>query len=223
MDWWRRALALALVLECALASVAVAAPSPADRRELQARKEFAAGDYQGALDLFAELFAESADPVFLRNIGRCYQQMDRPAEAIKSFRYYLQRAPNLEAGERAEVEGFIADLQRKLDAQEALAAPATTAAAPAPAIVPPPVLLSPRPAAAAPRLAPATINRVREVHPQALRAPAAPPAPPLYTRWWLWTGVAVLAGAVVTAVALSGRGEVGSCQGLDPCYRVGGR
>src|SRR5256885_4915928 len=129
MMWARRLLPFLLALHWALAGPVLAQTGArADKRELQARKEFAAGNYQRAVDLFAQLFAESGDPVFLRNIGRCYQKLGRPAEALESFRYYLERAPRLEPGERKEVEGFIAELRKQVDGQEgATAAPATSA------------------------------------------------------------------------------------------------
>src|SRR5438045_1480252 len=59
---------------CVLAAVVVvlpALPSRAadlDPREINARKRFASGQYQEALDGFAQLFAETGDPIFLRNV-----------------------------------------------------------------------------------------------------------------------------------------------------------
>ena len=58
----------------------------------------------------------------------------------------------------------------------------------------------------------------------------APPAQPggdretaqIYTRWWFWTGVgAVVVGAVIAGVVIATRGEVGDCQGINPCRTVG--
>src|SRR3954468_3920229 len=77
-----------------------------DRREVQGREMFGKGDYPAALDIYANLFAERNDPVFLRNIGRCYQMMEEPDKAIKAFREYLRRA-HVKPAERSEVEGFI--------------------------------------------------------------------------------------------------------------------
>ena len=94
-----------------LSSTAVAAVATQSKREVEARADFAAGRYQKAVDTFAILFAETGDPVFLRNIGRCYQKMKRPAEAIDSFKEYLHKARELTAGERQEVEGYVSEME----------------------------------------------------------------------------------------------------------------
>ena len=63
----------------------------ADQRELKAREAFAAQRYQDALDLFAKLYAETLHPIYLRNIGRCYQKLGQPVKAIDAFQEYLVR------------------------------------------------------------------------------------------------------------------------------------
>ena len=87
------------------------AHAAADSRELKAREEFAAGRYQDALDLFAKLYAETLHPIYLRNIGRCYQNLGEPDRAIASFRDYLRKAKSLRAEERKEIEGFIKEME----------------------------------------------------------------------------------------------------------------
>ena len=62
---------------------------------MQAREAFAAGRYQDALDLFAKLYAESLNPIYLRNIGRCHQNLGEPERAITSFRDYLRKAKHV--------------------------------------------------------------------------------------------------------------------------------
>lgn len=100
-----------LVIPCALFSPPVAAaPVAIDAREVEARRDFAEGRYQDAIHLFAELYAQSADPIHLRNIARCYQKMGRPDEAIANFRDYLAKA-NVDAEERREVQGYIAEME----------------------------------------------------------------------------------------------------------------
>src|SRR5688572_2676402 len=80
-----------------------------DPRELDGRAYFARGDYDLALDVFSKLFAEKGDPLYLRNIGRCYQKLARPGRSIDAFREYLRRARDVTDEERAEVDGFIAE------------------------------------------------------------------------------------------------------------------
>ena len=82
-----------------LAMLATRTAMAADQRELKAREAFAAQRYQDALDLFAKLYAETLHPIYQRNIGRCYQNMGQPDNAITSFREYLRRAKNLPASE----------------------------------------------------------------------------------------------------------------------------
>jgi hypothetical protein len=78
-----RALRLVLagtVLVCATAPVVTvqAAAKSKDKREIKAREAFAQGHYEEALDLFAKLYAEKLHPTYLRNIGRCYQNLKMP-------------------------------------------------------------------------------------------------------------------------------------------------
>src|SRR5688572_7224818 len=88
----RRTFFVALIFACSLAGLARVAQAGDDRRELEGRALFAKGDYKQALDVFAQLFAEKGDPIYLRNIGRCYQKLRQPEKAIDSFREYLRRA-----------------------------------------------------------------------------------------------------------------------------------
>src|SRR5437764_4541216 len=92
-----------VVLAFALVSLAAHAE---DRRERQGRALFAKGEYQAALDIYANLFAQMGDPIYLRNIGRCYQKLQQPDKSIDAFREYLRRG-HVKPKERAEVDGFI--------------------------------------------------------------------------------------------------------------------
>lgn len=114
---------------------------PIGARELRARQDFAAGRYDEALEIFAELYAKTADPIFLRNIARCYQKENRTSEAIATFREYLTKAKKLAPGERDEIEGYI----HQMDANRPAEKPPANAAAPAAAPPPPPERPSPPP------------------------------------------------------------------------------
>jgi hypothetical protein len=176
-------VAFALVLGAARVS---AAP---DARELKAREDFAAGRFQDALDIFARLYAESLHPIYLRNIGRCYQKLGQPDRAIDSFHDYLQKAKGITPDEKAEIDGYIKEMQ-DLKREQA------SAAHPAPAPVPLPA--APEPAQPAPSGA-------------AVVAVTAPPASApdaethIYSKWWFWTLVgAVAIGAGVGIAAATG-------------------
>jgi tetratricopeptide (TPR) repeat protein len=163
-----------------LSAQAVAAPPRTDPREMKARELFAAQRYQDALDLYVKLYAEKLHPNYLRNIGRCYQNLGDPEKAIGSFREYLRKAKNLPGEERAEIEGYIKEME-DLKRQRETPPP------------PPPPKEDP-----APRL-----HSIAEPPPphQIISQPPPPPveeSAPVYKRWWFWTavGVAVVAGTV---------------------------
>ena len=88
-----------------------AAEGPDHAAEFQAREAFAAGRYDEALNRFAKLYAQTLHPVYLRNIGRCHQKMREPEKAIDAFQDYLAKGKNIPADERAEIEGYIKEMQ----------------------------------------------------------------------------------------------------------------
>lgn len=163
-----------------------------DPRELQAREAFAASRYSEALDLYAKLFAEKLHPTYLRNIGRCHQNMGNPEEAILSFRDYLRKAPKLSASERQEVEGFIREMeelqeQQRQEKERQQAAQATV-------VTPPPPTGGPLAGTGTPQPKPQPAGVDLQPKP-----PQSQPEPkPIYKRAWFWvaTGV-VVTGAVV--------------------------
>ena len=164
-------------------------PAPAsaaeDTREVEARALFAKGDYEPALDIYAKLFAEKNDPVYLRNIGRCYQKLKNPDKSIDAFKEYLRRG-KIKSRERDEVNGFIKEME-DLKAQQA-AAPAV---APPPPAAPPPVAATPAPAVTL-----------------AASGESSAESTPITHRWWFWAGIgAVVVGGVVTAIVLSSGGS----------------
>ena len=190
----RRTFFVALIFAC-FAGLAHVAQAADDRRELDGRALFAKGDYSQALEVFAQLFAEKGDPIYLRNIGRCYQKLRQPEKAIDSFREYLRRS-RVKPRERDEIDGFIREMHELQATQTAAAPPAATEPAPArgdsaasksgdSTTAPPlaPAMPSPAvtaPAARAPADGSPTLITVRTE-----AAPAAEPASdPLLYRWW---------------------------------------
>ena len=144
---------LSCLVALVLTVVAARAAQAADTRELKAREEFAAGRFQQALDLFAKLYAETLHPVYLRNIGRCYQNLGDADHAIISFRDYLRKHENISTKERAEIEGFIAEMEQ-LKKQKGGGAAVTPEPSPEPPrseSVVTPLPAAPEPKAAAPR------------------------------------------------------------------------
>ncbi len=183
--------------------------SPDHQMEMNAREAFAAGRFDEALSLFAKLYAETLHPVYLRNIGRCHQKMRDPQKAIDSFRDYLAKAKKVSPDERTEIEGYIREMEALQTEQSRTAAadkpiPAQVPASPVqqPAVAPAPAAVpGPAPASTAPTISLASsAGAGSEQNGGDQRESPAP----LYTRWWLWTGVgAVVVGGVVAAVLLS--------------------
>src|SRR5262245_25444109 len=182
----------AVTIVFALAFGAVRAQAASDAREVKAREDFAAGRFQEALDTFARLYAETLHPVYLRNIGRCYQNLGKPDRAIATFRDYLRKHKTISEDERKEVEGFIKEMEDLEQRQRAAAAPAAGAAAPAPATGAPPAAV---PAESAPAAVlvdtPGT---------------AAPADAPITSKWWFWT----LIGAAVVGAGLGVAASTGA-------------
>jgi hypothetical protein len=190
----------------------------AGQTELKAREAFAAGKYDDALELFAKLYAETLHPVYLRNIGRCYQKMQKPDQAIDKFREYLAKEKKLSADERGEIEGYIKEMEDLKTAQARQAAqaqqpppgPITPVANTAPPAnnTPPPTWTPPPSTGAGPSAT--------------LVSQAPPPAQKeshFYASPWFWTGVGVVVvGGAVAAVLLARGGGTDrpACPGI-PC------
>jgi hypothetical protein len=129
--------------------------------------------------------------------------MGEPDKAISSFREYLRKAESLEPKHRAEIEGFIREME-DLKRQPEAPRPPTTVPAEAPGI-------------SAPLAAPAAVPSVPTPTGPADNSSrieaslkAGPPAAedrevaPVYARWWFWTAMAAVAvGSVAAAVVLS--------------------
>ena len=168
--------------------------SAADPRELKAREEFAAQRYQDALELFAQLYAETLHPIYLRNIGRCYQNLGEPDQAITSFREYLRKAKTMPAEERKEIEGYIKEMEElKRRRRRARPAPPSSRRRP------------PTPGAPLPsrrRRRPRRRSSGRGARRCSCRRPPAPveESPPIYSRWWFW---AIVGGVVAAGVGIA--------------------
>lgn len=126
-----------------LLSIALAVPAPLlaqtrgaqqlDERDVKARELFGIGKYADALVLFGKLYADTSHPTYLRNVGRCYQNLGQPDEAIASFREYLRQVKNLAPDQRAVVEGYIHEME-DLKKRQTESAAAKAAPAPAPSL-----------------------------------------------------------------------------------------
>jgi hypothetical protein len=193
MRWWL-ALILTLGLVGGFPTRVHAAPDP---REIEAREDFAAGRYQVAAEIFARLYAETLHPTYLRNIGRCYQNLGEPDRAITSFRDYLRKRASISPDEREEIEGYITEMEDLKRARAATATGSAPASAP-PAVKAPTLMIAPP---SAPRTASVDLT-TSGAPPKVVRE--SDESPPVYERWWFWVVVAGVAGAGVGVAAAAG-------------------
>jgi tetratricopeptide (TPR) repeat protein len=183
-----------LLLSLALPGAARAADD--EGAERKARTHFAVGEYREALEIYGRLYVETMHPTYLRNIARCHQNLGNPDKAINSFREYLRKARDLSPDQRAEIEGYIAEMEQL---KQSKSSTATTA--------PPPA--APPPDTSAPLVGPPTV---------AASGTRDDDGGAVYTRWWFWAIVAgVAAGGVAAALLLRGDGGPveGSLGGYD--------
>jgi tetratricopeptide (TPR) repeat protein len=113
-------------------------------QEKKALTAYAAGRFEEAINTYADLYAEFRDPIYLRNIGRCYQKLKVPDRAISSLEDYLSRATKISPAERDEINGYIREM-KELQQAQAQANPAVP-----PQGAPPPGATAPPPGAPPP-------------------------------------------------------------------------
>jgi hypothetical protein len=185
--------------------------------EMKAREAFAAGRYDEALQTFAKLYAETLNPIYLRNIGRCQQKLKQPDKAIDAFHDYLIKGgKKISADEKAEINGYIKEMEALRDEQAAKqqATPPVVPVEPIQPVQPegPPPGYTAQPAGAYPGTgaAPSAYPPGGDQQPPSGTLVAQPAqaetgsSGPVYSKWWFWTIVgAVVVGGVVTAVALT--------------------
>jgi hypothetical protein len=177
----------------------VAQAAPADP-EVTARQDFAAGRYQEAIEIYAQLYAEKPHPTYLRNIGRCYQALGDPDRALAAFREYLRRLPDLAPDKKAEIDAYIAEMEalKAKRAAEAEPHPAAPKAPEAPAAQP--VVPTPSEAAAASEASSppeSLVTQPEEQSPSLVHRPL----------FWVAVGAVVVAAVAVTLVATVGRSD----------------
>jgi hypothetical protein len=173
-----RIVLLSLVAVVGAAIVTVALPARAAERVAEMDKKAKAdakeamlfykqGNYDDAAKVFVKLSIAYPDMlVFVRNLGACYYYMRRFEPALSNLRDYVHRKKDIAPDDRAEVEGWIGEMERMRDQAPTAAVPAVAlpAEAPAASATAAPAASS---TAAAPRVA---------VEPAATPAPSAPPA-----------------------------------------------
>ena len=229
-----RQVAIALLAVALLSRPAAAAP-PTPEEKAKAREHYQKGlthydikEFSEALTEFKNAYRVVQDPAFLFNIAQCYRKLGQDVEALDYYRNYVRRFPT--AANRAEVDRRIQEIERELETKPHPTNPPpnhdqkpdshpVTPITPTNPIGPPPQngtstggppnLAPPPPSDSSPTMVTATPSRPEE-------------SPPLYKRWWFWTGVGVVvATGAAVGIAVAMRGQVGDCRGISPCRTVG--
>ncbi len=122
-------LLASLTAGLALGLVTRAAAQDDDARA-QARQHFTTGvarfeahDYQGALEQFQEAYRLAPHPSVRVNMANCYEQLDRPLEALHHYEGFLAESENPTPQQRREVQAAIRRLQGQLGALRLVVAP----------------------------------------------------------------------------------------------------
>ena len=197
MNWWKVLLAVAVVLLAGQSAMGASVES----RERAAKKACLLGDVDKGAEILADIYVSTNDPTYIYNQGRCFEQNGMNDRAVLRFKEYLRKAKGLSQADSDAVLKKIDELQGAAGQHGAQPAPAPTAqpsAAPAP-----------RPSATLATAAPPEVVATAP-DPLGISQSAPPPepqaSPPVYKRWWFWTGVgALVAGGVVTGVLVLSR------------------
>jgi tetratricopeptide (TPR) repeat protein len=77
---------------------------------------YSKGHYEKALESFQDAQGLYPSPNFHYNIAQCYEALERPQQAIDSYRAFLRAVP--ETNDRANIESKIARLEKQLQAEK---------------------------------------------------------------------------------------------------------
>ena len=127
------------------ATLPLAPPAAAVEMDKNARADaktamrlYKEGNYEDAAKIFVKLSVAYPDMLeFVRNLGACYYYLRRYEPALSNLRDYEHRKKDMAPDDRAEVAGWIGEMERLRD--QAAAATAAPPAPTAPVVVPVPV------------------------------------------------------------------------------------
>jgi hypothetical protein len=214
MNCWKTLLSIAMLLTVA----PVAMGETQESKERAAKKACLLGEVDKGAEILADLYVDTNDATYIYNQGRCFEQNGKNAQAVLRFKEYLRKAKNLKPEEREATLKKIEALQSPTDQREtqAGAAPsAGTAGQPGSATIANPPASLADPGSTTTSSDPLGIS-------QSSSTPPLEESPPVYKRWWFWTGLgAVIVGGVVTGVLLSRQSAPQSpaCMGVDSCVQ----
>jgi hypothetical protein len=104
-------------------------PAEADRRPAVALAACASGDVAKGIAILGELYAETRNPTYVFNQGRCYQKNNQLEQARGSFAEYLRIGTSEPPEDIQRAQGFVKEIDDAL-AQQRASAPAPLLVAP---------------------------------------------------------------------------------------------
>ncbi len=189
-----------------LASATAVAADDAKAHYQKATAHFAVGEYHDAAIEYEEAFKLKQDPAILFNAAQSFRLAGDNQQALLLYNNIIKLYPSTSYARdsRERIEKLA---QSGTSPPTAVPPPVTPIPPPAPAVAPPPPPAI-EPAAATPSASATVVSTP---------PPNDSGAHPIYTRWWFWTAIGVVAaGAVITAVALSSGGSAGAWNNLPP-------
>jgi len=189
-----------------LASATALAVDDAKAHYQKATAHFAVGEYHDAALEYEEAFKLKQDPAILFNAAQSFRLAGDNQQALLLYNNIIKLYPSTHYAK--DSKDRIEKLAQATTAPPAAQPPPVTPIPPpAPTIAPPPPAVEP--VAATPTASATVVSSA---------PPTASESHPIYTRWWFWTAIGVVAaGAVITAVAVSSSGgSAGSWNNLPP-------
>ena len=188
-----------------LASATAVAADDAKAHYQKATAHFAVGEYHDAAVEYEEAFKLKQDPAILFNAAQSFRLAGDNQKALLLYNNIIKLYPSTQ---------YAKDSKERIEklSQAATAPPAPTPAPVTPLAPPTPVVVAPPPA-----IEPAAPVPGASATIVSSPTPAESQAHPIYTRWWFWTAVGVVAaGAAITVIAVSSGGSAGSWNNLPP-------
>jgi hypothetical protein len=122
---------------CLLAGQAAQAQeSGVDPRVGEAKTACSAGNFQKGVQLLAELYTATNDPIWVFNQGRCYHQNSQLPQALARFKEFLRKSKGGPDEDVRDAQNYINEIEAEMQKERppAKAAPVATESVPTPAV-----------------------------------------------------------------------------------------
>ena len=193
-----------------LASATALAADDAKAHYQKATAHFAVGEYHDAAVEYEEAFKLKQDPAILFNAAQSFRLAGDNQQALLLYNNIIKLYPSTQYA-RDSKERIEKLAQATTVPPPATPPPVTPIPPPASAVAPPPSAVEP--VAATPSASATVVSSP---------PPSSSEAHPIYTRWWFWTAIGVVAaGAVITAVAVSSSGGSAGAWNNLPSVQAG--